>query len=437
MPSNTADSFNLMLTLAYTALIGICTVSTVYVIPFYINVVVTSTLIVYIGCHRSLHLLTSEADGGIAEKDKDMLSTGDALRFPLVGSCALGGLYLAFKYYKEYASLILAIYFSFVGIYTLTSTYAPVLQQLLHMSPKKYGIKKTTVPVVGEVELLLNISEMLMLIVAIVIISLYNMKDFIELAKIVLAYLEKNIVAFTPTISTVIIPFLDTLATATKLFHKHFFINNILGVSFCIQAIEKVSIGSYYIGTILLSGLFFYDIFWVFATEVMVSVAKNLDGPIKLLFPRKFKDINIPDSKNEFSLLGLGDIVIPGFFIALLLRFDAVNAKVNKDSYTSPFAKPFFIGNIISYALGLSVTIGVMMSPAEWNAIALKHLKELTPFINYGDFEFKFFHNAQPALLYLVPFCIGGSMLVGLATGKFNQMMKYNEETKAADKKND
>jgi minor histocompatibility antigen H13 len=29
--------------------------------------------------------------------------------------------------------------------------------------------------------------------------------------------------------------------------------------------------------------LFFYDIFWVFGTEVMVTVAKNLDGPIKLL----------------------------------------------------------------------------------------------------------------------------------------------------------
>ena len=28
------------------------------------------------------------------------------------------------------------------------------------------------------------------------------------------------------------------------------------------------------------------DIFWVFATPVMVAVAKNFDAPIKLLFPR-------------------------------------------------------------------------------------------------------------------------------------------------------
>jgi minor histocompatibility antigen H13 len=40
------------------------------------------------------------------------------------------------------------------------------------------------------------------------------------------------------------------------------------------------------IGAILLTGLFFYDIFWVFGTPVMVAVAKNIDAPIKLLFPR-------------------------------------------------------------------------------------------------------------------------------------------------------
>ncbi len=41
-------------------------------------------------------------------------------------------------------------------------------------------------------------------------------------------------------------------------------------------------------GGLLLCGLFFYDIFWVFGTPVMVSVAKSLDAPIKLLFPRPY-----------------------------------------------------------------------------------------------------------------------------------------------------
>ena len=30
-------------------------------------------------------------------------------------------------------------------------------------------------------------------------------------------------------------------------------------------------------------GLFFYDIFWVFGTDVMVSVATKFDAPIKVL----------------------------------------------------------------------------------------------------------------------------------------------------------
>ena len=84
-------------------------------------------------------------------------------------------------------------------------------------------------------------------------------------------------------------------------------------ISFCIQTIERVSLGSYKIGAILLTGLFFYDIFWVFGTEVMVTVAKSFDGPIKLLFRRSFETVvDGVTKKAEFSLLGLGDIVVPG-----------------------------------------------------------------------------------------------------------------------------
>jgi minor histocompatibility antigen H13 len=69
--------------------------------------------------------------------------------------------------------------------------------------------------------------------------------------------------------------------------------------------------------------LFFYDIFFVLGTPVMVAVATNVDAPIKLLFPKAFA---VSDADAQFSMLGLGDIVIPGIFIALLLRFDAQRA---------------------------------------------------------------------------------------------------------------
>ena len=48
-------------------------------------------------------------------------------------------------------------------------------------------------------------------------------------------------------------------------------------------------------------------------------MATSVDAPIKLLFPRPPDG----DSKKPFSMLGLGDIVIPGIFVALILRYDA------------------------------------------------------------------------------------------------------------------
>lgn len=43
--------------------------------------------------------------------------------------------------------------------------------------------------------------------------------------------------------------------------------------------------------------------------QVMVTVAKSFDAPIKLLFPRQFPT---ESTKMLHSMLGLGDIVIPG-----------------------------------------------------------------------------------------------------------------------------
>ena len=42
------------------------------------------------------------------------------------------------------------------------------------------------------------------------------------------------------------------------------------------QGIEHLSLGAVSTGVILLAGLFFYDIFWVFCTPVMVSVVRHL-----------------------------------------------------------------------------------------------------------------------------------------------------------------
>jgi minor histocompatibility antigen H13 len=51
------------------------------------------------------------------------------------------------------------------------------------------------------------------------------------------------------------------------------------------MALKMVNLSNFKVGLLLLWALFFYDIFWVYGTDVMVSVAKKLDIPIKLLFP--------------------------------------------------------------------------------------------------------------------------------------------------------
>lgn len=133
----------------------------------------------------------------------------------------------------------------------------------------------------------------------------------------------------------------------------------------------------------------------------MVTVAKNLDGPIKILFPRSLVP-NAKTGKIELSLLGLGDIVIPGFFLALLLRFDAHNANLPyfPTDLHAKFSKPYFHSALIAYVAGLATTLFVMIQ----------------------------FNAAQPALLYLVPACLGSSLLCAVIRGELKALFEYSEE---------
>ncbi|KAJ7072339.1 signal peptide peptidase-domain-containing protein [Mycena amicta] len=154
---------------------------------------------------------------------------------------------------------------------------------------------------------------------------------------------------------------------------------NVLGVSFASSAIGSglLKIDSFRTGVILLSGLFLYDIWWVFGTEVMVKVATSVDVPIKLLWPKSV----VFGTQRGFTMLGLGDIVVPGVFVALALRYD--HFRAGAPSHTR-FGRPYFNATLSAYVLGLITTMTVM------------HV----------------FKAAQPALLYLSPACIGAFVVV-------------------------
>ncbi|KAG8694307.1 hypothetical protein FRC08_008569, partial [Ceratobasidium sp. 394] len=102
-------------------------------------------------------------------------------------------------------------------------------------------------------------------------------------------------------------------------------LTDVLALSVAHSAISTLKLDSLQTGCVLLGGLFFYDVWWVFGTSVMVTVATSLDIPVKLLFPRSLLSLLSlvpPPEKSPNMLLGLGDVVIPGTLVALAHRLD-------------------------------------------------------------------------------------------------------------------
>ncbi|CAD6197146.1 unnamed protein product [Caenorhabditis auriculariae] len=180
---------------------------------------------------------------------------------------------------------------------------------------------------------------------------------------------------------------------------RHWITNNIIGIAFSIVGIECLHLASFKAGTLLLAGLFIYDIFWVFATDVMTSVAKGINAPILLQFPQDIYRNGFLEA-NKYSMLGLGDIVIPGIFIALLRRFDyRVGEQGSEAKKANKGRRYFFAITIIAYAVGLLLTMYVM----------------------------HYFKAAQPALLYLVPCCLLVPLTVAALTGELSALWNYDE----------
>ncbi|KAI0458125.1 signal peptide peptidase-domain-containing protein [Xylaria acuta] len=227
------------------------------------------------------------------------------------------------------------------------------------------------------------------------------------------------------------------------------FLSNLMGYAFSYVGIILMSPTTFFTGSAVLSGLFFYDIIMVFYTPYMVTVATKLDAPIKLVF----------QGPTRASMLGLGDIVIPGMFIGLCLRFDhymyyyrqqklkevelktddassgqLVTSKetqrmVVKLEYINPqgqwgdrfwgtklskifspdatpalkasaFPKPYFHAALAGYLLAMVATLAMLLA----------------------------FNHAQPALLYLVPGVVSAVWATGMLRGEIREMWKYTED---------
>merc|ERR1712098_151171 len=149
--------------------------------------------------------------------------------------------------------------------------------------------------------------------------------------------------------------------------------------------------------TILLSALFFYDIFFVFITplfmkdgkSVMVEVATGHSSdeqlPMVLKVPHLSRDPGRVCYVHTYSLLGFGDILVPGLLLSFAHSYDLL---------TGIKYKLYWSITTIAYILGLVATF-------------------ISLFL---------MNSAQPALLYLVPFTLLPTILVAWCRGDLASM---------------
>ncbi|XP_075217297.1 signal peptide peptidase isoform X2 [Lycorma delicatula] len=314
----------------------------------YGSLVIMALLPIFFGAFRSVKHHKEQKESG---EKPDTMSQKDAAIFPLIASVALFCLYIVFQIFsKEYINLLLTGYFFFLGVLALCHLMSPVISSLVPAAIPNIPFHIQFIKGTDDEK-----------------VDLINYKF---------------------TSHDIFCVACCSLVGAWYLSEKHWIANNLFGLAFAVNGVELLHLNNVVTGCILLGGLFLYDIFWVFGTDVMVTVAKSFEAPIKLVFPQDLLEKGI--SANNFAMLGLGDIVVPGIFIALLLRFDN---SLERNT------KTYFYATFSAYFLGLLVTIFVM------------HM----------------FKHAQPALLYLVPACLGTPLFLAVLKGDITAMFQYED----------
>uniref|UniRef100_A0A7N6A448 Histocompatibility (minor) 13 n=1 Tax=Anabas testudineus TaxID=64144 RepID=A0A7N6A448_ANATE len=303
----------------------------------YGSLVFMALLPIFFGALRSVTCSKSKNAADMPET----ITSRDAARFPIIASCTLFGLYLFFK------------------VSPLTPTEASCRAVDVHRgSPLMTKVFPASFP----------------------------NKQYQLLFTQGTGESKEEIVNYEFDTKNLVCLLISSVVGVWYLLKKHWIANNLFGLAFALNGVELLHLNNVSTGCILLGGLFVYDVFWVFGTNVMVTVAKSFEAPIKLVFPQDLLEKGLEAS--NFAMLGLGDIVIPGIFIALLLRFD-VSLKKNSRTY--------FYSSFLAYIFGLGLTIFVMHT----------------------------FKHAQPALLYLVPACVGFPVIVALFKGELTEMFSY------------
>ena len=468
-------------------------------LPTYLHLITSALFPIYTGAHASLSRPLSAAkpvkkkrkrrDGGATESSHKMegLSPSDALLYPIMTGCMLAGLYVLIKWLNdpEILNTILNWYLSIFGIFSISKLLSDCLttansfifpseyydQGLIWEINDRSDVFEPTPtgsltlarapssresPLPGALSRLPLPNGVRKL--------LWRIRGFPTKPIFVLNLNVRRIVEGSVEVDPQTLLCLAIAVTSVAYFNliaRPWWLTNLLGFSFSYSALQMMSPTTFWTGTLLLTALFFYDIYFVFFTPMMITVATKLDIPVKLLFPRPHEEGD--DAKKALAMLGLGDIVLPGIMIGLALRFDlyafylkmqkrkepvggrgetsspnnstlAIKSmdelqfgplvygrdEIGKAEYKqatgnwgerfwlgserqthegSNFPKTYFYASVTGYILGMLTTVSIM------------HI----------------FKHGQPALLYLVPGVLLSLWGTALYKGELKMMWKYTE----------
>lgn len=257
-------------------------------------------------------------------------------------------------------------------------------------------------------------------------------------------------IGYTIGLSWLVVAF--TVRDAENLFF-FWILQDIFGSCMCIMFLRTIRLNSIRVASILLIVAFFYDIFFVFVTpylfsgkSVMITVAtsggppkadalwcekypndKDCQGgnplPMLLAIPRLF------DFTGGSSMLGLGDIVLPGLLLSFAARFDAAKRLLGVmgggrgGTHLQTYCPEQQCCTVSTCCSGLLCNGGYFAPLVLAYAVGLAMANTAVYVMQMG----------QPALLYLVPCCLGTMSYIGWRRNELQQLWDGPRVLRTAD----
>ncbi|KAL2069005.1 hypothetical protein VTL71DRAFT_15343 [Oculimacula yallundae] len=437
-----------------------------------IHVILAALFPIYIGSHASLRRPPSAAvpkkgDDGEEEEEEakiEGLTPTDAIIFPIMAGLVLGGLYVLLKWMDDASLLnkILTVYFSGIGVFGVgklaadclnvattfifpnvwsssTETYyiEPLLSQQVTGSVNKARVQVHRKFVEDKTNPFPGFLSGIRFGPAIEK-KLWSIRAAFKNHLIFKAYLHGVFKSETKVRLNDAIGLLIGVATIAlyNITGKAWWLTNTMAFGFCYGVLQVISPTTFWTGTLVLSGLFIYDIIMVFYTPLMMTVATSLEVPIMLIIP----------GPKRGSMLGLGDIALPGLLMAMALRFDLYLHYLRKQrTTTKPTIPPRAIepDTIIRakyvdatgqwgerfWTWGAkkgddTVADGARFSKAYFKASIVGYVIAMVVCL----LVMRVYKHGQPALLYLVPGVLGSLWGTALVRGEAGLMWDYSED---------